>query len=80
VFCLRRLILEVGAMAYVANVHILLPKSLFCISFRNGVALCQIEHTIFTPFGVQVDLGGNWRNSEKKEGVNDDLAEWRTIN
>ena len=59
---------------------ILLPKSLFCISFRNGVELCQIEHTIFTPFGVQVDLGGNWRNSEKKEGVTDDLAEWRTIN
>ena len=59
---------------------ILLPKSLFCISFRNGVEFMPNQHTIFTPFGVQVDLSGNWRNSEKKEGVTDDLAEWRTIN
>ena len=79
-FCLRRLILEVGAIAYVANVHTSTKVAFLHFSFRNGVEFMPNQHTIFTPFGVQVDLTGGLRNSEKKEGVTDDLAEWRTIN
>jgi hypothetical protein len=58
----------------------LAPKSLFWIFFRSAAEMRSNQHTIFTPFGVQVGPWGDSINCEKKEGATEDLAEWRTFN